>query len=126
MIRRPPRSTRTDTLFPYTTLFRSSEMPAAGAPLRVPAGSVLLAQVQGGDGPPSLEVGDSIQPFENFAHEAYRLEHSLGAGNRLAIVQDGETLAEWPLELIPDSPPEVTFLSAPQRTERAALPNGRA
>src|SRR3546814_5724378 len=26
MIRRPPRSTRTDTLFPYTTLFRSSEL----------------------------------------------------------------------------------------------------
>src|SRR3546814_8640255 len=29
MIRRPPRSTRTDTLFPYTTLFRS---PAATTP----------------------------------------------------------------------------------------------
>src|SRR3546814_16477561 len=27
MIRRPPRSTRTDTLFPYTTLFRSGEQP---------------------------------------------------------------------------------------------------
>src|SRR3546814_10742082 len=27
MIRRPPRSTRTDTLFPYTTLFRSFEYP---------------------------------------------------------------------------------------------------
>src|SRR3546814_10141995 len=26
MIRRPPRSTRTDTLFPYTTLFRSFEV----------------------------------------------------------------------------------------------------
>src|SRR3546814_13581381 len=26
MIRRPPRSTRTDTLFPYTTLFRSREL----------------------------------------------------------------------------------------------------
>src|SRR3546814_10802287 len=26
MIRRPPRSTRTDTLFPYTTLFRSGEL----------------------------------------------------------------------------------------------------
>src|SRR3546814_14885152 len=26
MIRRPPRSTRTDTLFPYTTLFRSSSI----------------------------------------------------------------------------------------------------
>src|SRR3546814_1034868 len=29
MIRRPPRSTRTDTLFPYTTLFRSVYPPAS-------------------------------------------------------------------------------------------------
>src|SRR3546814_18984057 len=29
MIRRPPRSTRTDTLFPYTTLFRSKPLLAA-------------------------------------------------------------------------------------------------
>src|SRR3546814_3347484 len=29
MIRRPPRSTRTDTLFPYTTLFRSYEIASA-------------------------------------------------------------------------------------------------
>src|SRR3546814_14787482 len=28
MIRRPPRSTRTDTLFPYTTLFRSQNLCA--------------------------------------------------------------------------------------------------
>src|SRR3546814_6777126 len=28
MIRRPPRSTRTDTLFPYTTLFRSRRSPS--------------------------------------------------------------------------------------------------
>src|SRR3546814_6788628 len=28
MIRRPPRSTRTDTLFPYTTLFRSARSAA--------------------------------------------------------------------------------------------------
>src|SRR3546814_17533646 len=32
MIRRPPRSTRTDTLFPYTTLFRS---PAQRGPLLI-------------------------------------------------------------------------------------------
>src|SRR3546814_12498712 len=36
MIRRPPRSTRTDTLFPYTTLFRSlcvyREQPSGGEP----------------------------------------------------------------------------------------------
>src|SRR3546814_7010330 len=30
MIRRPPRSTRTDTLFPYTTLFRSESVGGRG------------------------------------------------------------------------------------------------
>src|SRR3546814_2946594 len=33
MIRLPPRSTRTDTLFPYTTLFRSSKQAAAAKSL---------------------------------------------------------------------------------------------
>src|SRR3546814_18782959 len=33
MIRRPPRATRTDTLVPYTTLFRSSEAQTIGATL---------------------------------------------------------------------------------------------
>src|SRR3546814_1379194 len=32
MIRRPPRSTRTDTLFPYTTLFRSGPRRGDGRP----------------------------------------------------------------------------------------------
>src|SRR3546814_10585987 len=45
MIRRPPRSTRTDTLFPYTTLFRSCQHlrgaprcedgPMSDSPIRV-------------------------------------------------------------------------------------------
>src|SRR3546814_20430652 len=38
MIRRPPRSTRTDTLFPYTTLFRSEVGRQGGA--QSPAGPV--------------------------------------------------------------------------------------
>src|SRR3546814_1367906 len=39
MIRRPPRSTHTDTLFPYTTLFRSHRAPlrGLGVPLPSPA-----------------------------------------------------------------------------------------
>src|SRR3546814_7424545 len=36
MIRRPPRSTRTDTLFPYTTLFRSVRWAGPGARLALP------------------------------------------------------------------------------------------
>src|SRR3546814_13494179 len=45
MIRRPPRSTRTDQLFPYTTLFRSlmkvSKTRGAGS---APAGSAVRAE----------------------------------------------------------------------------------
>src|SRR3546814_8809693 len=43
MIRRPPRSTRTDTLFPYTTLFRSelSRRKIGGRTDRVPPVDVL-------------------------------------------------------------------------------------
>src|SRR3546814_12957588 len=48
MIRRPPGSTRTDTLFPYTTLFRSTATPAAKvvvAPKPAPTGSTVVPSV---------------------------------------------------------------------------------
>src|SRR3546814_3634656 len=46
MIRRPPRSTRTDTLFPYTTLFRSSA----------------LALVTGMDSPVTIDSSSEERP----------------------------------------------------------------
>src|SRR3546814_9628683 len=49
MIRRPPRSTRTDTLFPYTTLFRSmhpSRHPHQGMDIAQPARPVLDIRFQ--------------------------------------------------------------------------------
>src|SRR3546814_18262739 len=45
MIRRPPRSTRTDTLFPYTTLFRSAHLRSAIAALRARFGQVRVSTV---------------------------------------------------------------------------------
>src|SRR3546814_12323744 len=45
MIRRPPRSTRTDTLFPYTTLFRSGILHPGR---RLEAQAVVRLQHQGG------------------------------------------------------------------------------
>src|SRR3546814_7195229 len=46
MIRRPPRSTRTDTLFPYTTLFRSRANPyGLSAASAARAGSSARARV---------------------------------------------------------------------------------
>src|SRR3546814_2792454 len=62
MIRRPPRSTRTDTLFPYTTLFRSLvELVEHGGQAEVAArGLELLDYVGGGaeqDAPPRVDEG---------------------------------------------------------------------
>src|SRR3546814_1838617 len=46
MIRRPPRSTRTDTLFPYTTLFRSLRQHAAVVDEDPVGGPAALAAVE--------------------------------------------------------------------------------
>src|SRR3546814_18514436 len=53
MSRRPPRSTRTDTLVPSTTLFRSAVLSEGGLERRVVAGL-------GPDGSSSSEAGDPI------------------------------------------------------------------
>src|SRR3546814_10755296 len=47
MIRRPPRSTRTDTLFPYTTLFRSAE---AFSKFPMPRNTAVFAPTFSGEG----------------------------------------------------------------------------
>src|SRR3546814_6543126 len=53
MIRRPPRSTRTDTLFPYTTLFRSgggvasSQKTTLPGPLPTPESVAQMLEFQG-------------------------------------------------------------------------------
>src|SRR3546814_16522362 len=61
MIRRPPRSTRTDTLFPYTTLFRSGSYElhslATDGRIRGDATPYLTAA---GERPPSETVGESV------------------------------------------------------------------
>src|SRR3546814_18746437 len=62
MIRRPPRSTRTDTRFPYTTLFRSAaEHIILPLDLRRFGGSALTADIDvPKDGVPEVEGGGDV------------------------------------------------------------------
>src|SRR3546814_14503362 len=55
MIRRPPRSTRTDTLFPYTTLFRSRDEPDDVRDLR--HGQDIVRSAAGGEPCPWARIG---------------------------------------------------------------------
>src|SRR3546814_8067835 len=70
MIRRPPRSTRTDTLFPYTTLFRSG-FPESSLDLGMTHGIHMLG-VDGGStdpGPHYLGSGKTLN-----SHRAMRCD----------------------------------------------------
>src|SRR3546814_14315697 len=66
MIRRPPRSTRTDTLFPYTTLFRSIERAATKEEREALAASGEVAGLNR-RGPSSQYVQEQIGQLEGFA-----------------------------------------------------------
>src|SRR3546814_10712821 len=68
MIRRPPRSTRTDTLFPYTTLFRSASS---------------------GVNPPSTQsVAETRMPIGLCAGQAARIAWNVSSGNRMRFSSD--------------------------------------
>src|SRR3546814_5907670 len=71
MIRRPPRSTRTDTLFPYTTLFRSRDgepVPSEVAPhLGVRQRENAIHDLVGAENPISHRnraFGDGVEQYE--------------------------------------------------------------
>ena len=94
---------------------------AASAPLSVPAGSQILAQVQGTSENPELLLGAAATPFDNAGVEFFKVSAKIDSGDRVAIIQDGSTLAEWRMTVKPDLPPTIAYLTAPSRSERAAL-----
>src|SRR3546814_4532628 len=106
MIRRPPRSTRTDTLFPYTTLFRSGVYSASKAALEAlamtyarevgqtavrvnlvnPGGTRTKMRAQAFPG----EDPDSLPPPEHICATMIQLAEPSFTGNCLWIGPDGQ------------------------------------
>src|SRR3546814_20363479 len=74
MVRRPPRSTRTDTRFPYTTLFRSmgGEGRSFGPEYLIPSPFVLrlVLEIAPAVARAAMDSGVATRPIEDF--EAYR------------------------------------------------------
>src|SRR3546814_16404990 len=96
MIRRPPRSTRTDTLFPYTTLFRSNyragmggsgtgggaDVTLAGGALTAPSLQILAEGVGGAGGNNGSDgaagaAGDGLGGAASFSYLSEG--HAIGA-----------------------------------------------
>src|SRR3546814_13922147 len=94
MIRRPPISTRTDTLFPYTTLFRSTIF--AGI-LDLATGAVEYSD-GGHEAPFIVRAGGAVDRLDKhqgmalgvFDDVAYQTGHfRLGEGDALVLFTDG-------------------------------------
>src|SRR3546814_2856314 len=87
MRRRPPRSTRTDTLFPYTTLFRSLLFALAGA--------AILQQALNMHPLPGMNVGPGLFPSI--------------VGGAMALMGVALTIQGWVVRDVPeeDTPPLV-------------------
>src|SRR3546814_3632868 len=108
MIRRPPRSTRTDTLFPYTTLFRSAQHVVADRLF-----GDLIDEIAGnGERDVRFEQGD--------AHFAHRGAH-VRLGQRATAAQPIENTAKPVAQAIERSEEHTSELQSLMRISYAVF-----
>ena len=98
-----------------------SPVPAATPPIRVPAGSVLTARLANAPDKAELILGVSRMPFERVDSGNASIEAPIEGSGRLAVEVDGEVLADWRVEAVPDRPPVIAFAKPPRATERNTL-----
>src|SRR3546814_20473664 len=115
MIRRPPRSTRTDTLFPYTTLFRSLDIPPAFIGVHVGDYAYTFGYGQGLD---VWTIADIDAPAQSghFDLEVFSARRAVQAGNTLLIPTATDLLQAI----------DVSTPQQPQRISSSWLPGGGA
>src|SRR3546814_18658415 len=117
MIRRPPRSTRTDTLFPYTTLFRS--IAAEGA------GFTLLEYLA------AVKEREAMGPAMNLFHERWDIlltptlpQPAFEAGHDVPPGSGLHSWTEWTTSAYPFTLPQHPAASIPSGFTSHAIPAG--
>src|SRR3546814_12081880 len=113
MIRRPPRSTRTDTLFPYTTLFRSPLRRAASdasESLRsnFEAGGRAVADAESSGAPDSAAASESssvtatppdwaksLQRSQRVSHAVQTTAHAVRSGDEIGRASCRESVCQY-------------------------------
>jgi uncharacterized protein (TIGR02302 family) len=105
----------------YTGLAPQFMRASDNETVQVPTGSVLLAQVHGGNGVPRLTIDSDARDFSPVDKENFRLGATLTGGKSLTLSQGGTMLGRWAISIIPDNPPTIAFAETPKGTTRAAL-----
>jgi uncharacterized protein (TIGR02302 family) len=91
------------------------------APVAVPVGSTVLAQVHGGSATPGLAIDGNTMPMTKIDAGEFKGHAIVAAGSRLAVNQGWHSLGSWPITVIPDHPPRIAFAKPPQASARGAL-----
>lgn len=94
--------------------------PPAGGQLRFPLGSKLIARVSNANDP-VLYLDAQPVPLAEEASGQHALTLDPGVVTDLSVSAGGQTLAAWPVTVIPDQPPTAQWTDAPSSTPRQAL-----
>lgn len=90
--------------------------------LEIPEGSVLNIGLSGGNGlMPEVMGGDIPLTIQEIAHGTFQGKGLLLVGNHITLKQGQELLGDWPIRIIPDNPPVVSFAKQPSGTGRGRL-----
>ncbi len=107
---------------------QGSPAPTGGTgtkgPIPIPEGSTIIAQLSGGWGKPQLVVGSEGTEFKSVADGTYKLSAKIDLGpdvKQISVRQGGREIGVWPVSLIVDRPPVVSFADDPGRSARGAL-----
>src|SRR3546814_3498792 len=121
MIRRQPISTRTDTLFPYTTLFRSKHIRASQLTLEM-----LLERVKSLHDKPRAQyfaraVWLITQAYSRKLDEAKRIDFDSMIGDAVRLVATGRYQSPYALILVDRSEEHTSELQSPMRISYACF-----
>lgn len=89
--------------------------------LSVPQGSTVLAIVTGTARATELRVDSQSFPMGRIGDDSQRIELRIPDGRRLDLAQRGRVIAAWDFDILPDLPPEITFVREPREAGRGRL-----
>jgi len=89
--------------------------------VRIPAGSKLLAELQGADADARLFVDDTKLSFTRLDRLGQKLETELDHGHSLTLRLGRHRIGDWRIAVVEDQPPTVAFSAPPQTLEEGKL-----
>ncbi|HXP13621.1 MAG TPA: DUF4175 family protein, partial [Stellaceae bacterium] len=96
-------------------------LPPGPAPVEVPAGSAVLAQLHGAGAVPALRIDRAATAMSRVDQSNFKGQAVIASGSTLEIVQGFRTLGSWPIHVVPDLPPSIEFAKQPEASARGTL-----